>query len=159
MIAQLGATGLSRAAEKGAPQLAPQDLDEFLEFQSHLMNELLTLIQIHLRIVAGKAISGAADGKSLLIQEAADLANDQHVLALVVAAIAAPLHRFELREFLLPVAQYMGFDAAQIAHFADREVALSRDRRQFAIVAWFQHMPRRAPLVSDPGGMSQRGGR
>src|SRR5271165_5824945 len=123
------------------------------------MNELLTLIQIHLRIIAGEAIPGAADGKPLLIEEAADLANDQHVLALVIAAIAAPLHRLELRELLLPVAQHMGLDAAEIAHFADREVALPRDRRQFAIVAWFQHMPRRAPLISDPVGMSQRGGR
>ncbi len=37
----------------GAPQLAAQNLDELFELQSHLMNELLTLIQIHLCIVAG----------------------------------------------------------------------------------------------------------
>jgi hypothetical protein len=90
---------------------------------------------------------------ALLIQQAADLANDQHVLALVIAAIAAPLDRLQLRKFLFPIAKHMRFDAAQIADFADREVALPRDRGQLAIVAWFQHMPRRAPSVSGPDGM------
>jgi len=138
---------------------APQNLDQFLEFQAHLMNELLALIEVHLRVIAGKAISCSANGKSLFVQQAADLPNDQHVLPLVVAAIAAPLDRLELRKFLLPVAQHMRLDAAKIAHLSDREVALAWDRRQFAIVAWFQHMLRRAPSVSDPDGMSQRDGR
>jgi len=145
MIAQLGL--------ESCKSLAPKNLDEFFELQTHLMNELLTLIEVHLRIIAGKAISGAADGKSLFIQEAANLADDQHVLALIVASIAAALDGLELRKFLFPVAQHVGFHAAQIAYLADREVALSRDRRQFAIVAWFQHMPRRAPSVSGQDGM------
>jgi len=139
MIAQLGVASL------GALASAPKNLDQLFEFQAHLMNELLALVEIHLRIIAREAISGAANGKSLLIQQAADLPNDQHVLSLVIAAIAAPLHRLELRKFLFPITQHMRLDAAQIAHFADREVAFSRDRGQFAIVAWFQHMPQRAP--------------
>jgi hypothetical protein len=75
-----------------------------------------------------------------------------HVLALVVAAIAAALDGLELRELLLPVAQHVRLDAAQVADLADGEVALAGDRRQLAIVAWFQHTPRRAPSVSGPDG-------
>ena len=134
MIAQLGAQSLNRC-------LTPQNLYQFFEFQAHLMNELLTLIEIHLRIIAGEAVSGTANRESLLIQQAAYLANDEHILALIVAAISAALDGFELWKFLLPVAQHMRFHAAQIAHFADGEVALPRDRRQLAIVAWFQHTP------------------
>ena len=117
------------------------------------MDELLALIEVHLRIVAGEPVAGAADGKALLIQEAAYLPDDQHVLALIVPAVAAPLDGLELRELLLPVAQNMGFDAAQVAHFTDGEVALPGDRRQLAIVAWFQHTPRRGPLISGRDGM------
>ncbi len=112
------------------------------------MNQLLALIQINLRIVAREPVAGSADGKALFVEQAANLPNDEHVLALIVAPVAASLDRLELREFLLPIAKHMRLDAAQIAHFADREVALPRDRRQFAIVAWFQHMPRRGPSVS-----------
>ena len=123
------------------------------------MDQLLALVQIDLRIVAGEPVPGSANRKSLFIQQAANLANDQHVLPLVIAAIAAPLHGLELREFLLPVAQYVGFDTAQVAHLADREVPLARNRRQFAIVAWFQHMPRRAPSIFGQDGTLRRGER
>jgi len=116
------------------------------------MNELLALVEVDLCIIAGQAIAGPADGKALFIQQTADLADDQHVLALVVTPIAAPLDGLQLRELLLPIAQHVRLDAAQIAHFADGEVTLPRDRRKIAIVAWFQHMPRRAPSVSDQDG-------
>src|SRR5690606_29196455 len=49
---------------------------------------------------------------------------------LVVAAVASPLHRLELGEFLLPVAQHVRLDPTQLADLADREVALGGDRRQ-----------------------------
>src|SRR3974390_2943943 len=153
MISQLGPrVGVAFA-------LAQQDIDQLFELQSHLMYQLLALIQIHLRIIAGEPIASATDGETLFIQEAANLPDDQYVLALIVAAIAAALHGLELRELLLPIAQHMGLDAAQITHFADREIAFSRDRRQIAIITWFQHTPRRAPSVSVPAGMSRRGGR
>src|SRR3984885_16004808 len=142
MIAQLGGKDFeSREAS------AAQNLDQFLEFQSHLMYQLLALIEIHLRIVARESIACSADGKALLIQQTANLPDDQHVLTLVIAPVTAPFDRFELREFLLPVAKHMRLDAAQVAYLADREVSLARNRRQIAIVAWFQHMPRRAPSV------------
>src|ERR1700679_3615607 len=148
MIAQLGGKDFeSREAS------AAKNLDQFLELQAHLMNQLLALIKVDLRIVARESIAGSADGKALFIKQASNLANDQHVLALIVAPVAAPLDRFELREFLLPVAQHVRLDAAQVAHFADGEVALPRNRRQIAIVAWFQHIARRAPSVSDQDEM------
>ena len=51
--------------------------------------------------------------------------------SLTSAAVAASLHRTQLREFLLPVAKDVSLDATQVTDFADREVALSRDRRQY----------------------------
>jgi len=56
----------------------------------------------------------------------------------VITPIAAPLDRLELWEFLLPIAKHMGFDAAQIAYFADREIALSRNRGSSLLLPWFQ---------------------
>ena len=116
------------------------------------MDELLALIEIHLGIIAREAIARAADGEALLVEKAADLANDEHVLALVIAAIAAALDGLELRKLLLPVTQHVRLDAAEIAHLTDGEVALARDRGQLAVIAWFQHTPRRAPSVSGQAG-------
>ena len=93
------------------------------------MNELLALVEIHLRVVAGEAVSGAADGKPLFVQQAPYLPDDLHILPLIIAAVAAALDRLELREFLLPIAQHVRFDAAQIADLTDGEIPLSRNRR------------------------------
>ncbi len=123
MIAQMG------LENEAAWTSAAKNFDQLFEFEPHLMNQLLALIQIHLRIVAGEAVSCTADGETLFIQQTADLANDQHVLTLIVAAVTAPFDRLELGKLLLPVAQHMRFDAAQVADFTDGEVPLSRDRR------------------------------
>ena len=117
-----------------------------------LMDQLLALVEIDLRVVALETVARAADREALLVEEAADLANDQHVLALVITAIAAPLHGLELRKLLFPITQYVRFDAAQVADFADREVALAGNRRQLAIVAWFQHRPLPEPSVFGQDG-------
>ena len=122
------------------------------------MDQLLALIQIHLRIVTGEAIACSANREPLFVEQAANLPDDQHVLALVVAAIAATLDGLELGELLFPVAQHVRLDAAQVAHLTDGEVALSGNGRKFAIVAWFQHMPQRALSISDQDGMSRRDG-
>ena len=123
MIAQMGLENL------GAAISAAKNLDQLFELEPHLVDELLALIEIHLRIVAREAIPCSADGKSLFIQEAADLPNDQHVLPLIIPPVAAALDGLELREFLFPVAQHMRFDAAQVADFTDGEIPLSGDRR------------------------------
>ena len=109
--------------------LAAKNLDQLFELEPHLVNELLALIQVHLRIVAGEAVSCTADGKALFIQQTADLPDDQHILALIVAAVTAPLDRLELGKLLLPIAQHMWFDAAQVADFTDGEIPLPRNRR------------------------------
>ena len=123
MIAQMGFENSSAA------WLAAKNLDQLFQFQPHLMNELLALVEIHLRIVAGEAVPCAANGKPLFIQEAPYLPNDQHVLPLIIPAVAATLDGLELREFLFPIAQHVRFDAAQVADFTDGEIPLSRDRR------------------------------
>jgi len=69
------------------------------------------------------------------------------------ASIAAAFDRFELGKLLFPIAQHVGLDAAEFAHLADGEVPLAGDRRQFAVIAWFQHTPRRGPLTSGQDGM------
>ena len=51
-------------------------------------------------------------------------------MVLVVAAIAAPFHRAQLRELLLPISEHMRFDAAQITDFSDGEVAFRRNGRK-----------------------------
>ena len=126
MIAQKGSENL-RAAIPSC--LSAKNLDQLFELQPHLMDELLALVEIHLRIVAGEPVPGSANGKALFVQQAANLPNDQHVLALIIPAIAAPFDGLELRELLLPVAQHVRFHATEIADFADGEVPLSRDRR------------------------------
>ncbi len=155
MIAQMGVENLRVLTTPTGSSFrsAAQNLDQFLQFQPHLMDELLALVQIHLRIVAGEPVPGSANGKTLFIQEAANLTNDEHILPLVITPIAATLDRLQLREFLLPIAQHVGFHAAEVADFADGEVALPRDRRQLAIVAWFQHTPRREPSIFGQDGM------
>jgi hypothetical protein len=126
MIAQMGFENLSAACPR---VLAAKNLDQLFQFQPHLMNELLALVEVHLRIVAGKAVPCAANGKPLFIQEAAYLPNDQHVLPLVIPAVAAPLDGLQLGEFLFPIAQDVRFHAAQVADFTDGEIPLPRDRR------------------------------
>ena len=123
MIAQMSLEHLNAADS------AAKDFDQLFQFQPHLMNELLALIEIHLRVVAGEAVPCAANGESLFIQQAAYLPDDQHVLALIIAAVAAALDRFQLRKFLLPIAQHVRFDAAQIADLTDGEVPLAGNRR------------------------------
>src|SRR5437899_7794229 len=77
-----------------------------------------------------EAVARTADSESLLVEQLADAPDQQHLVMLVVAAIAAPLDRTKLGEFLLPVAQDVRLNAAQLAHFPDGEVALRRNRRQ-----------------------------
>ena len=71
-----------------------------------------------------QAISCAVDGEAVLIKELANSSDQQHFMVLVIAAIAPPLERLELSEFLFPVAQNMRFHAAQFADFTNGEVTL-----------------------------------
>src|SRR6185312_9964506 len=149
-------TGASRCARR---LLASENLQQFLELEPDLLDDLLALGGIRARLFTGELVARATDGEALIVEEAADLADDDHVLALVIAAVAPPLHGLELRELLLPVAQHVGLDPAQVAHFTNGEVPLAGNRRQLGVILWLQHRLRRAPLVFVRAGMSPRGGR
>src|SRR5712691_287259 len=75
-------------------------------------------------------VARAADGEALFVGQLADAADQEHLVVLVIAPVAAPLHRLQLRELLLPVAQHVRLHPAEVADFTDREVALGRDRRK-----------------------------
>src|SRR3546814_3888587 len=77
-----------------------------------------------------ETLARPADREALFVEQAANPAHHLYVVLLVVTAIAAPLHRLELREFLFPVAQYVRLDLAQLADFADGEVTLGREDRK-----------------------------
>ena len=124
-----------------------------------MLDDLLALGHVRARFLAGELVARAANREALVVEQAADLTDDDYVLALVVAPVAAPLHGLQLREFLLPITQHVRLHAAQLAHFTDGEVALAGDRRQLGVILWLQHRPRRAPSVSDQGGTSPHGGR
>src|SRR6266436_6304307 len=101
-----------RPDRKANDSSAAQNPQDFFELEPHLPHDLLALADISAGLVATELVAGTADGKALFIEQAADLANDDHIPALVVAAIAAPLDGLELRELLLPVAQHVRLDAA-----------------------------------------------
>src|SRR5690606_18033732 len=131
--------------ERKARLLAAQDLQDFLELHAQLADDLHALRQVFLGFLAREALARAADGETLVVEQAADLADEQHVAPLVIAPVAATLDGLELRKFLLPVPQHVRLDAAELADFTDREVALARDGRQLVVIPRFQH---RLPLES-----------
>src|SRR6185295_116882 len=87
-----------------------------------------------LPVVAGggvvEAVARPADGEAFFVEQFADAADEQDFVVLVIAAVAAALDGFELRELLLPVAQDVRLHPAEVAHLTDREVALGRDGRK-----------------------------
>src|SRR3989344_1669728 len=96
-------------------------------------------------IIAGRmrkllqTIACTTDREPLVVQQIADAADHQHLMVLVIAPIAAPLHGTQLRELLLPIAQNMGLDATQLRDLTNREVALGRDgRKRGAHGLWIQ---------------------
>src|SRR5690606_6841117 len=147
------------AGESGS---APQQLQHFLQLHAHLAHDLAAQCRLLPGAVAFQAEPRTADGVALFVQQAADLAHHQHVVALVVAAVAATLDRAEAGELCLQVAQHVRLGVAQLADLADGEVALGRDWRKLAIAARIKHSvpPRRrlprAPSASAPGGRSPR---
>src|SRR4029077_1715475 len=99
-----------------------------------------------------QALARAADGEALFVQQAADAADHLHVVVLVVAAVAPALDRLELRELLLPVAQHVRLDRAQLADLANREVSLGGDRRQLGLRgSRIRHGSRLRPWPSTSG--------
>ena len=86
------------------------------------------------------------DGEALLVQEITDSPDQQHFVMLVIAPVAAPLDRFELGELLLPITQHVRLHRTEIAHLANREIALGGDRRKRRFSsAVFRHGSRLRP--------------
>src|SRR5205807_8759478 len=102
---------------------------QLLELDPHLPHDLLALRHVGARFLAGELVARPAYGEALVVEQAADLADDDHVLALVIAPVAASFDGLQLREFLLPVAQHVRLHAAQLTHLSDGEVALAGNRR------------------------------
>src|SRR5687768_4313770 len=77
-------------------------------------------------------------------------------MMLIISPISTAFDRFQLREFLLPIAQHMRLDATQFAHFTDCKVTLCRNRRRSAAkrcafhAGFFQPLP----LIFDSRGRS-----
>src|SRR5207248_1198845 len=119
----------------------------------------LGLLVVAERVV--QAVPRAADGEAFLVEEFADAADEQHLVVLVVAPIAAALDGLQLGKFLLPIAQHVRLHAPQVAHLTDSEVALRRDRRELSLPAAWLHAvlspPR--PLASGWRGRCTRGAR
>ena len=130
-------------------------MENFLEFQAHLVNDLVALSEILFGVVTGELLPGAADGESLLVEKTAYLAHHDHVMALIVSTITPPLYGLELWELLLPIAQDMGLDPTELTHFANGEIALSRDRGELAaavvVIVHFQHTLQPATSISGRG--------
>src|SRR5690606_20892033 len=135
----------------GKRRSAAQQLEDILELHADLADDLLALREIRARFFSGQALARAADREAFFVEQAANLPDDQHVLPLIVAAVAAALDGLELRELLLPVPEHVRLHAAKLADLTDREVPLPRDRRELVVIPGFQHRLPRAPSASGPG--------
>ena len=110
-------------------ELAPQDSEDLLQFDPQLANDLLALADVRLGLLPHQALPRATDGKTLVIEKAPNLSDDQDVLALIITPVATPFDRLQLRELLFPVTQYVRLHRTQITHLSDSEIAFSWDWR------------------------------
>ena len=51
-------------------------------------------------------------------------------MMLVITPVSPPLHRAQLRELLLPIAEHVRFDTAELADFTDGEIAFRWNGRE-----------------------------
>src|SRR5690606_22493389 len=77
----------------GDNSLGLENLQDFFEFCNHLANQLTGLGGIVFLIIARQLELCAANRVTLIVQQAANLTDGQHVLTLVVATIASSLYR------------------------------------------------------------------
>ena len=74
----------------GNEPLAAQQLEDVFELGADLTDDLLALARIATGFVAHEPLPGATDREAFLVEKAANLADDQDVLALIITAVAAP---------------------------------------------------------------------
>jgi hypothetical protein len=106
-------------------QLPAKQIQHFFQFRAQLLDDLLTLVGIFFGLGTGQTLPGPAYGKSLFVQETANLADKDDIVTLVVAPVTPALEWLQLGKFLLPVAQYMGLDCAQVADFTYGEITFT----------------------------------
>src|SRR5450759_1042575 len=97
-----------------------------------------------------QSVARTADGETLLVEQIADTPDQQHLVMLIIASVAAALDRLELRELLFPVSQYVRLDATQFADFTDCKVTLGgyRWQRFLRAVGYFHRCSFVQPLLS-----------
>ena len=134
----------------GHGNLAAQQFENFFQFRAHLPDDLLALRRIRFCFVARQFLPRTADGKPIVIQQAAYLPDNQHILTLVIAPVTASLYRLELRKFLFPVPEHMRLYGTKVAHFTNGEIAFTRNWWQFVVIPRFQHRPLLGLLVFVP---------
>lgn len=106
-----------------------QNMQQLLQLVLHLLDNLLAMGNVTLRVISGQALTCATDSEAVFIEQAADLAHDDHILPLIITPVTAPFERLELGELLLPVAQHVRLDIAQVTYLTDGEVALAGNDR------------------------------
>jgi len=114
---------------QGKIDLATQYPEDLLEFHPQLADDLLALTHVRLGFLAHETLPGAADREAFIIQKAADLTDDQNVLALIVTPVAAPLDGLKLWELLFPVTQHVRLDRTKFTYLSDSEIAFPWDWR------------------------------
>ena len=83
-----------------------------------------------------QAIARPTDGEALVVQQVADASDHQHLVVLVIPAVASPFHGPQLGELLLPIAQDMRLDATQLRNFTNREVPLGGNGWKLGAHGW-----------------------
>ena len=94
------------------------------------MDDLSTLIDVVLGLLAGESLTSAPNRESVLVEKASNLPNEHDVLPLIVASISSALQRRKLRKFLFPVAQDVWLHATEFAYLTDGEIALSLELQE-----------------------------
>ena len=61
-----------------------------------------------------KTAARSMDCKSLLVEEFPYPSHQENFMMLIIPAVSPPFQRFQLREFLFPVTQYVWFDSTQV---------------------------------------------
>src|SRR5690606_22634524 len=119
-----------RASYRSGPvagTLFLEQLQNLFELDAQLPDDLLALGRVLPGAVARQLLASTGNGEALVVKQAADLADDDDVMPLVVTPVATALYRLELGKLLLPVTQNVRLDAAQLGNFPDREILLARN--------------------------------
>src|SRR5690606_38463336 len=94
-----------------------EQLQNLFELDAQLPDDLLALGRVLPGAVARQLLASTGNGEALVVKQAADLADDDDVMPLVVTPVATALYRLELGKLLLPVTQNVRLDAAQLGNF------------------------------------------